>query len=368
MTTGFVFHPRFLQHDTGQGALFLPPSEVIEPEAHAEKPERVGRIKNLLDRSGITKRLEPVAPYPATVEDIALYHTPAYIEQVQKICGQGGGEVGPLTPVGRDSYEIALLAAGGGMAAVDAVMDGKVTNAYALLRPPGHHAVADSGMGFCIFDNVVIAARHAQKAYGLKRILVLDWDVHHGNGTQAAFYGESSVLFFSLHQEDYYPPASGKVEEVGEGEGRGFTVNIPLPAGTGTEGYLYAFAQVVRPIARQFQPELVLVSAGQDPNGFDPLARMALHSDGFRAMARTMKEIAEESCRGRLVVLHEGGYSTAYVPFCTLAVIEELSGVMSGVTDPFRDFLAALPMQKLAPWQADAVGRVVETQRAFWKL
>ena len=368
MATGLVFHPRFLEHDTGRGELFLRPTGLLDPEPHAERPERIGRIKELLDRSGFSAKLEPIPSEPATVDDVGAYHTLEYIEQVRRTCERGGGDAGPFTPVGKDSYEIALLAAGGGMAAARAVMDGRVSNAYALLRPPGHHAVADLGMGFCIFNNIVIAARFAQRAYGLKRVLVLDWDVHHGNGTQAAFYGESSVLFFSLHQEDCYPPASGRAGEIGEGEGRGFTVNIPLPAGTGTGGYLHAFKRVVEPIARQFRPELVLVSAGQDPNGYDPLARMIVHSDGFRQMAATMKEIAEQSCSGRLAVMHEGGYSTAYVPFCTLAVIEELSGVRSGVEDPLRDFLASSPSQELAPWQEAAVERVVKAQSPFWKL
>ena len=346
----------------------VPANDIIEPEPHVARPELISRTKNLLDNSGMTDKLETITPYPATVGDIEIYHTPDYIEQVQGIAELGGGEAGPFTPMGKDSYQAALLAAGGGMAAVDAVMAGKITNAYGLLRPPGHHAIADSGMGFCLFNNIVIAARYAQKKYGLERILILDWDVHHGNGTEAAFYHESSVLFFSLHQDNNFPPESGKVLDTGEGQGRGFNINIPLPAGTGAEGYLHAFTQIVTPISRQFQPELILISAGQDANGFDPLARMVLHSDTFRAMARIMKDLAEELCDGRLVALHEGGYSTAYVPFCTLAIIEEFSGLNSGVEDPFLFILGASPEQKLAPWQADAIRRVVETQRAFWKL
>jgi acetoin utilization deacetylase AcuC-like enzyme len=368
MVTGFVFDPRFLEHDTGRGELFHGPTGLLDPEPHAERPERVGRVKELLERSGLDAKLRPVRPRPATIEEVAAYHTLEYIETVRKTCEGGGGEAGPFTPVGASSYEIALLAAGGAVASVQAVMDGEVTNAYGLLRPPGHHAVANLGMGFCIFNNVVIAARYAQRAYGLKRVLVLDWDVHHGNGTQDAFYADPSVLFFSLHQEDYYPPGSGHADEVGEGEAKGYTVNIPLPAGCGTEAYLHAFRRIVVPIAEQFKPELVLVSAGQDPNGYDPLARMLVHSDGFREMARTMKEIAQRSCEGRLVVLHEGGYSTAYVPFCTLAVIEELAGLRSGVEDPLREFLAASPGQALWPWQEAAIGRVAAIQSAFWKL
>lgn len=368
MTTGFVYDPRFLQHDNGQAGLVVPVSDLVEAEPHVARPELISKTKSLLDRTGLTARMASIPPCMATEDDIAAYHTREYIQRVKDICASGGGDAGAFAPLSPASFEVALLSAGGGMAAVDAVMEGRVHNAYALLRPPGHHAVADMGMGFCIFNNVVVAARHAQRKYGLERILILDWDVHHGNGTQAAFYGESSVLYASLHQDNCFPPDSGKVEEVGTGEGRGYTVNVPLPAGTGVEGYLYALSQVVIPIARQYRPELILVSAGQDPNGFDPLARMLMFAEGFRAMARVVKGVAEEVCQGRLVVMHEGGYSTAYVPFCTLAVVEELTGATEVVTDPFAFIFEALPEQKLLPWHANAVERAVEVQRAFWTL
>lgn len=262
-----------------------------------------------------------------------------------------------------------MLAAGSGIAAVDAVIAGEVENAYALLRPPGHHATATESMGFCVFNNVVIAARHAQSAHGLRRVMIVDWDVHHGNGTESAFYDDPDTLFISLHQDDWYPLHRGKVTDVGSGEAAGRTINIPLPPGSNDSGYLEAFERVIRPIARQFAPELMLISAGQDPNMADPLGRMLVTMEGFRGMATVLKEIATQSCDGRLVALQEGGYSAAYVPFCTLAAIEGLVGERSAVIDPYEGS-SELVRSKLEyrPAQSAAIDEVVAVQRAFWSL
>lgn len=206
-------------------------------------------------------------------------------------------------------------------------MKGKARNVYSLNRPPGHHAEREFGMGFCLFNNIAIAAQYAREKYGLKRILIIDWDVHHGNGTENSFYNDSDILFVSLHQEFNFPADRGFAEDVGEGNGQGFNINIPLPAGTGNAGYLYAFEEVIVPIADQFRPELVLISAGQDASVFDPLAQMMVTADGFGKLASIVKGIAERHCNGRLVACHEGGYSAPYVPFCTLRVIEALRGL-----------------------------------------
>ena len=244
-----------------------------------------------------------------------------------------------LTPFGSGSYEIALLAAGGAIVAVDAVLDEEVENVYALVRPPGHHALPDTGIGFCLFGNVAIAVLHARHLRGLDRVAVVDWDVHHGNGTEAAFYDDPSVLTISIHQDSCFPPGSGPVERTGEGRGDGFNVNVPLPPGSGDGAYHAAFERVVLPALHSFRPELVVVASGFDANGMDPLGRMLLHSGSYRWMTRQLLDAAHETADGRLVLCHEGGYSTAVVPFCGLAVLEELSGITTDVSDPFLQIL-----------------------------
>nr|WP_318036021.1 hypothetical protein [Halobacillus shinanisalinarum] len=220
-------------------------------------------------------------------------------------------------------------------------------------------------MGFCLFNNAAIAANYAKEKYGLNRIMILDWDVHHGNGTESAFYSDPDVLFVSIHQEYVFPAGRGLHEHTGEEEGQGYNVNIPLPAGTGDDGYLYAFEKIVVPIAEQFDPELIIVSAGQDPSRFDPLGRMLMTADGFGKMTSIVKKMAERHCNGRLIALHEGGYSTSYVPFCTLRIIEELTGLKSGVDDPFPSDVHGAPVYSN---QKDAIAKVVHTQSEFWKL
>jgi acetoin utilization deacetylase AcuC-like enzyme len=230
----------------------------------------------------------------------------------------------------------ALLAAGSTIAAMDAVLDGPAPRAYVLARPPGHHAVADMGMGFCLLNNVALAVLHARRR-GVQRVLILDWDVHHGNGTQAAFYDDPSVLFISLHQDDWYPIGMGGLDQRGAGEGIGATVNVPLPAGTGDRGYAAVLDRIVAPVARRFQPDLFVISAGQDASMMDPLGRMLVSMTGFRAMGQRMRALADELCGGRLLLVQEGGYSEVYTPFSTLGALEGASGHLTGIADPYLD-------------------------------
>lgn len=367
--TGFIYDESYFWHDTGNGALCLPPGGWIEADEHGESPKSKRRVKNLLERSGFIDELQVIKPRSATREEIEMNHLPSYVEKVKQLSDANGGDAGELALVGAGSYEIALLSAGGAITAVDAVMKGEVQNVYALTRPPGHHAEKEKGMGFCLFNNVAVAAHYARKEYGLKRIMILDWDVHHGNGTENAFYDDPEILTISLHQEFNFPPDRGFAEHIGKDEGKGFNVNIPLLAGTGNAGYMYALEKVVVPIAEQFKPELIIVAAGQDASVFDPLAQMIVNAEGYRKMAALVKDLAERLCEGRLVVCHEGGYSAAYVPFCSLRIIESLSGLKSKVTDdPFYEAIKGLPTNVLAGHQKEAVEKVIQVQSQFWKL
>jgi acetoin utilization deacetylase AcuC-like enzyme len=368
--TGLVWDSRFMDHDAGLAVVSatVPADSIWEPQPHAASPQLVGRAHRLLGRTGLLAHLEELAPRPATREAVERVHTPAHLDRVRAVCLAGGGDAGDFAPAGPATYDVALLAAGGAIVAVDAVMTGRVRNAYALLRPPGHHAEPERAMGFCFFNNVAVAARHAQDRHGARRVAVVDWDVHHGNGTQAAFLDDPSVLFVSLHQDGWYPTGSGRAEETGRGAGAGFTINVPLPAGTGNAGYLAAFERVVLPAVRAFAPDLVLVSSGQDPSGVDPLARMSCSADAFRQWAARLAALADEVCGGRLVACHEGGYSQGYAPICTWAAVEGFSGVRTGHEDPYDGWLGAIPEATEVGPAGAAIDRVVAVHGERWGL
>lgn len=338
--TGLVFDERYLAHDTGMQTTVVMRNGSFQlgPEPHPSSVYITQRIKQFLDGAGLTAQMQAIPSRAAAEDELAMYHAREYIAGVRTHV-EGGpmkgdwGEIEIDTPLSRGSFDAAIFSAGGAMNAVQAVMNGEVRNAYALLRPPGHHALSNRAMGFCIFNNAVIAAHYARKVYGLERVMIVDWDVHHGNGTQDAFYADPGVLFVSLHQHDWYPKLSGELEQVGLGTGAGYTINIPLPAGTGDRGYRAAFEQLVVPIGIHYRPQLVIVSAGQDASWLDPLAQMMVTQAGFRSMAELMLGLAEDICEGRLVMLQEGGYSAAYVPYCTVAVVEPLLGVDLGIVD-----------------------------------
>ena len=362
--TGFVYHPHYLLHDTGFGN-----QPFDEPEPHVEHPRRVSRIKELVDKAGLTPDLAGIEPYPADFTDIERAHDHEYVMHIlrEAVVVLGLGDAGGGTRVSRGSFEIAMLAAGGVMAATDAVLQGKVRNAYALVRPPGHHAIRNQGMGFCIFNNVAVAALHARARYGVAKIMVVDWDVHHGNGTQDILYHDPSVLTVSLHQDNLFPASYGLVEQVGEGRGEGYNVNIPLPAGSGDKAYLEAFERVVVPIAKAYGPDLLYIASGLDASRSDPLGRMLVSSEGYRAMCHLMKEVAEEFCDGRVVVAHEGGYSQSYAPYCGLAITEELLGRRGTIEDgTYRNILRLKPTYEVGLDAQAAIAAVVETQRRYW--
>jgi acetoin utilization deacetylase AcuC-like enzyme len=342
--TGFVFDERFLAHDAGVATTvkMRGGSFELSPEPHPSSVFITQRTKEFLDGSHLTSLMLPVAAREASEDEIAAYHTREYIAGIRAFAERGPisgpfkaawGEIDEETSLSTDSFTAALYAAGGAMNAVSTVMEGRVKNCYALLRPPDHHAMSNKAMGFCIFNNTAIAAHYAHNVYGLERIMVVDWDVHHGNGTQDAFYTDPGVLFISLHQHNWYPKLAGELDQVGSGPGTGYTVNIPLPAGTGDRGYRAAFEQLVLPLGLQYQPQLIIVTAGQDASWLDPLAHMMVTMDGFRQMSQLMVNLAEEICDGRIVMLQAGGYSPAYVPYCTAAVVEVLVNVNLGIVD-----------------------------------
>ena len=340
-------------HDTGSGASELPSGGWLEPHVHAESPDTKRRLKNLLDATGLTERLVALPPRAATIEEVCRVHDRSYVDRIAGLSQGRGGEAGSEAPFGNGSFEIALLAAGGTITAIDAVLDGAVDNAYALVRPPGHHALPDQGMGFCLFGNVAVAVRHAQQERGVGRVAVVDWDVHHGNGTQAVFWEDASVLTISLHQDGLYPRRSGPPR--GERE--------PEPARARRSTFRSPRARAQAPISTRSSGSSCRrsrLSAGADRDRLRLRRRRARPARPHAAAGGGLRRDdgglldAARLCDGRLVASHEGGYSAGHVPFCGLAVIEALSGVSAGIDDPFA-YLAAIPGQELTAAQREAV-------------
>ncbi len=354
--TGWLWHEAFAWHDTGRARGFASAHRRwVQQIEHWEHPETKRRLHNLVEVSGFGDELTRLKPQAANVEQLLRFHTPEYIERVQELSAAEGGDAGEGVPFSHGGYEIALLAAGGTISAVSAVLDGAVDNAYALVRPPGHHAERDRGRGFCIFANAAIGVMHAMAEWGIERAATVDWDVHHGNGTQQAFYEDPNVLTISLHQDQLYPRGIGRLDEIGEDAGEGRNINVPLPPGSGHGAYLAAVERVVVPALRAFRPQLIVVPSGFDGGMYDPLGRMMAYSETFREMTRMLMEAADELCGGRLVLTHEGGYSPLYVPFCGMAVLEELSGKQSAVEDPFAETAGTAGGQELQPHQSAAI-------------
>ena len=289
---GIVYHPDFFIHTK---------------DAHPEKKERLQAILSLLKEENLFAKLQQLAPVPAEVDEVARVHTLQHIENIRTLCEQHKGYLDADTYLTPKSYDVALLSAGAALTAMRSVMRGKLDVCFALGRPPGHHAEPHKGMGFCLFNNAAIAARAAQEEFGLSRIMLIDWDVHHGNGTQKAFYQDASLLFVSVHQSPAFP-GTGHFGDTGSGVGEGYNVNIPLPPGCGDKEYSRVFREIIRPLADRYKPELVLVSAGQDIYHDDPLAGMRVSFAGFADMARLVREIAADHCDGKTVLFLEGGY------------------------------------------------------------
>jgi acetoin utilization deacetylase AcuC-like enzyme len=306
---GFCLDPVFLEHDAGPG--------------HPERPERLAAVERGLREAGLARELVPFAARAATREELLRVHTAAHVDRLATAAGHRV-RLDPDTAMSPRSHDAAVRAAGAVVEAVEQVLDGRLDRAFCAVRPPGHHATPGRAMGFCLLNNVALGAA-AALARGLRRVAVIDFDVHHGNGTQDAFYRDRRVLFVSSHQFPFYP-GTGDLDEVGEGDGRGFTVNLPMPAGTGDGDYRRAYREIVEPIGRAFDPELVLVSAGFDPHRDDPLGGMAVTPAGFAELMDVCLAVASGAARGRVVAVLEGGYDPDGIATSTAAVVGRLLG------------------------------------------
>ncbi|MEE9335449.1 MAG: class II histone deacetylase [Granulosicoccaceae bacterium] len=337
--TAFVWDEKCFWHAGGNYAFIAPIGGLVQPMVSGglpEAPETKRRLKNLMDVTGLSTELNMTSAAPATMDELLQVHTQKYIEQFKSMSDNGGGELGLRTPFGTGSFEIAALSAGLVITAADLVLNGKARNAYALSRPPGHHCLPDWPNGFCLLANIAIAIESVFIKKLAKKIAVVDWDVHHGNGTEAIFLDRDDVLTISIHQDHCYPQDTGATDVIGEDAGKGFNMNIPLPPGCGHKAYMAAMNQLVIPKLKEFDADLVIIACGFDASGFDPLARMMCSPETYRLMTKEIMNITD----GRLVAAHEGGYSEMYVPFCGHAMLEEMSGSTIRAEDPLRHRIA----------------------------
>ncbi len=342
MTTAFYSDERCFWHGGGNYAFTLPVGGLVQPMPAGlpENPETKRRLRNLIEVTGLTRDLSMRRAEAATHAELSRVHPESYLSAFKAMSDAGGGELGLRTPFGRGGYEIAALSAGLATAALRAVLKGEVRNAYALSRPPGHHCLPDFPNGFCLLNNIGIAIRAAQAEGLARRVAVIDWDVHHGNGTEAVFWEDPNVLTISLHQDRNYPLDTGGLDAVGSGAGVGANLNLPLPPGCGHAAYLHAMDRVVLPALDRFRPEAIIVACGFDAAAVDPLGRMLATAATFRALTERVMAAADRLCDGRLVLVHEGGYSEVYVPFCGHAVLEALAASPITAADPLADTLA----------------------------
>ena len=311
MKTGILWDELFLKHDTGP--------------AHPESKERLLSIRQGLESYPHLKDLKRLGLRPATETELRLVHPAAYIRNIQRSAGKPFTYLDPDTAVCDASYEVAIHAVGGILQMIESLMSGEIDNGFAFVRPPGHHAEPERAMGFCLFSNVALGAAYALNRFGLQRVLVVDFDVHHGNGTQKTFYDRKDVLFVSTHQYPLFP-GTGAFPETGSASGKGFTLNFPLPAGTGDATYGRLFEDIVLPVAKAYRPQLMLVSAGFDAFLEDPLAGMRVTPDGFASIARHLKILADTVCEGRMVLVLEGGYHLQGLQESALRVLDQLCG------------------------------------------
>ena len=306
---GVVYHRDYLIHTHSQ---------------HPERKERLEAIWKVLEQESFKDLVELIEPESAGVEDITLVHHENHVEAVKEACREDRGFLDMDTYIVPESYQVALLSAGGALKGLQQIMKGNIKKVFSLGRPPGHHAEKSRSMGFCLFNNIAIAAETARKKYGLNRIAIVDWDVHHGNGTQNSLYEEDEILFISIHQNPAYP-GTGHLDEIGSSRGKGYNINIPLSPGTGNGDFVKVFSEVVLPVLEEYRPQLVMISAGQDSHARDPLAGMNLTDGGYYYMASSLKEVADKYADGRMLLTLEGGYHLEAQASAVGQVIKALS-------------------------------------------
>ncbi len=341
---GVVYHPDYLLHTNAQ---------------HPERKERLEYILNKLDNEELKGKYSIIEPKHADMDTVALVHGKSYIDSIKRACQRDSGFLDMDTYIVPESYDIALRSAGGAVTGLDEIMEGKHRRVFCLIRPPGHHSEENQAMGFCIFNNIAIAAKVAQKKYGLTRIAIIDWDVHHGNGTQHTFNEDHEILFFSVHQSPAYP-GTGSVRETGRDNGEGFTINVPLPGGCGDEEYLHAFNELLIPVLHEFRPQIIMISAGQDAYHLDPLAGMNLTYRGYYEMARIIGEIADKYAEGRVLACMEGGYH-----------LKGQSGCVIHAMNALAKWNIPIPREEPPKYKGEMASRrvkeVKETHSLYWK-
>ena len=359
-STAFVWDEKCFWHTGGNYAMLSPVGGLVQPLVSGglpEAPETKRRLKNLIDVTQLADELILTGSEPATTEDLRRVHPQSYLDEFKALSDKGGGELGLRTPFGPGAFEIAALSAGLVIHAVEGVLRGDYRNAYALARPPGHHCLPDWPNGFCLFANIAIAVKAARAKKLAERVAIVDWDVHHGNGTEAIFYDRNDVLTISIHQDRCYPHDTGSVEDTGSGDGLGANMNIPLPPGCGHVAYLEAMERLVVPKLQTFAPDLVIVACGFDASGFDPLSRMMCSAETFRHLTGQIMDVTG----GSMVAAHEGGYSELYVPFCGHAMLEQMSGSLIRAEDPLAARIEGQqPSEKVNNFHSGLIDEMVQ--------
>lgn len=367
--TGLMYDDLFGKYKAADGYLCFTKDDNhwITEDDYYDTPERVLQARRLLEKSGLMARLHPVAAKPAPEEVLTSFHTPEYIEKLRTLSQGEGGGVGPNCRIGKGGLEDIRMAIGGDMAALDAVMKGEIDNAFCLQRPPSAHAERDHGFGFCVVNDFNILIDYARRTYGLKRIMLIDFDNHYKHGIEQAWYDTDEVLYVETHQTGVMEEdsvADRSADHVGEGAGRGYNVIIPMPTGSGNGAYVKAFEEIVEPIADQYRPELVVLIAGFASNVFDPLGGQQVTAKGYARMTEIVRGIADRHANGRLIAVLEGGKGN-YMAFCIQKVLETMSGEHTDVKDPVEGLIAR---EVVTPDQAKAIGDVKAILAPYWKL